>query len=101
MAINKGGYVKRYIEERSCNRFYSGKAINIKCSEGVCVNLRIQHQMSLRHIVIRGLVGLYNIFRYYPIKARFSKKKVIEPKMCASILSTTLSETFLILLRNE
>jgi hypothetical protein len=52
----------------------------------------------------RSPARLYSIFPHYLINDtifRGGKKKVIEHKICVLIVSTTLSETFLILRRNE
>ena len=46
-------------------------------------------------------VRLYNIFPQYVKKARFSRKKTIEHKICILIFPTSLSETFFILRRIE
>jgi len=48
-------YVWRNTEERSCSHCWSGKAISITHSECVIVALVIQHAVSMRHIVSRGL----------------------------------------------
>ena len=46
-------------------------------------------------------VRLYYIFPHYPINGTIFRKKVIEHKMRVLIISTTLSETFLIVGRTE
>ena len=50
-------YVKRDIEELSCNHYCRGKAVSITYSECVFVTLDIQHKMDMRHFVISGLSG--------------------------------------------
>ena len=42
-------------------------------------------------------IGLYNTFPHFLKKAIFSKKKIIEHKMCVLISLQLLSETFFIL----
>ena len=55
--------------------------------------------------VIRGLSAVaypaVNSFSHYLIKGTIFGKKVTEHKKCVLIFSATLSETFLILRRNE
>jgi len=46
-------------------------------------------------------VWLYHIFPHYLVNVTIFWKKVIQHKMCVLIFSTTLSETFLILKKNE
>jgi len=50
-------YLYRNTEERSCNHYCSGKAINITYCECVSVSvvLVIQHAMRMRHIVLCAL----------------------------------------------
>jgi hypothetical protein len=60
-------YVNRNIEERSCNRCCSGKAINITKSERVFVAVHIQQAKRMRRIVICGLSGSTKFFLLYLI----------------------------------
>jgi len=57
--------------------------------------------MHMYHIVICGPSGCTIFFQIISQTARFSKKKVIESKMCVLIFSTNLFETFLILRGTE
>ena len=55
----------------------------------VCVALRIQHAMRMRHIVIRGPFLLYNIFPYYLINGTIfggEGGEITEHKMCFEFL---------------
>jgi hypothetical protein len=69
--------------------------MNITYSECVFVDLGIQHEMRMIHIVICILSGSTEFFHIISQKARISKK-IIENKMCFDFLYN-LSETFLIL----
>ena len=83
-------YVKRNIEALSCNHCAGGRAISNTYSECVFVALGIQHATRLRHIVIRGLPGSYNIFPRFLINGKiFEKKKLLNKKICVLIFSTT------------
>jgi hypothetical protein len=53
-------------DARSRNHWCGGKAKSITYFERVTVGLGIQHAMSMRHIVICGLSGVYKIFPFYP-----------------------------------
>jgi hypothetical protein len=52
---NTDSLLLKDIEERLRNRCCSGEAINITYSEGVFVDLVIQHAILMPHIVICGL----------------------------------------------
>jgi len=54
----------------------------------------------MRHTVIYGLPGLYNIFPHYLINGTTLENTLLKKK-CVLISSTTFSETFLILRRTE
>ena len=60
----------------------------------------IQHAMRMRHTVICGLYRSTILSYIFWKKARFSKKKLLNTK-CVSWFSLPLSETLLILRRNE
>jgi hypothetical protein len=79
-------HVKRNIKARSQNHFYSGKAINITQSEGVCLQAVIQHAIRMLHIVICGL-SISTVFSTLSHKGYdFRKKKVVGLKMCFDFL---------------
>jgi hypothetical protein len=65
------------------------------------VALVIQHAMHMHHIVIRGLPHSAIFFHIILHMARYSKKKVIENKMCFDFLYIFFSETLLILRRTD
>jgi len=62
--------------------------MSITDSESVFVVLGTQRAMRSRHIVVCGPSRFYYSFPHFLIKARFSKKKVFEHKMCVLIFST-------------
>jgi hypothetical protein len=68
-----------------------------------CVALGIQHAMRMRHIVHLWPSPLYNISPHYLINGTiFEKKKRSPNTKCVFLFSLQiLSETFLILRRNE
>jgi hypothetical protein len=93
-------YVLRNNEAHSRNHCWSGKSISITYSDCVFVAYVIQHAMCMCHIVIYGLPDC-KIFFHISQTARFSKKKVIEHKMCVLIFSAILCETFIIISGTE
>ena len=77
-----------------------GKAIIIAYSECVSVALVIQHAMCMCRVILFYVACL--ALPYFPTlshKRHDLQKKVFEHTTCVLILSTTLSETFLILRR--
>jgi hypothetical protein len=74
-------YVQHSIEERSCNRCCSVKAMNITQSVFVIVALGIQHAMHMRHIVINCLSRSTILLHFISYTVRFAKKNVIKHKM--------------------
>jgi hypothetical protein len=70
-------YVQYNIEARSCTHCCSEKAVSITYYGSVLINLRIQHAMRMRHIVICGLFWLSSVY----IKCVF--------RVCLQILSHT------------
>ena len=91
---------KRHTEALSCSHRYSGKAISNTYSEYVSLALVIQHAMCMRHILICCLSGS-TIFPTFPHQRHCFIKNVTEYKMCVWFSLQLLSETFLILRRNE
>ena len=88
---------KRNTGARSRNHSCRGKAIRITYSECVYVALVIQHAMRMRRMIFSSVdCPACYIFAQYLINGTILHIK------CVSILSTTsFSETFLILRRNE
>jgi len=67
----------------------------------VCVcSLGTHHAMRMRHIAICGLSDC-TIFLVFTNTPRFSKKEVTERKICVVVFLELLSETSLIVRRNE
>ena len=79
------------------------KAMSITYSESMSVALCIQHAMPMRHIVICALPRATIFFYIISWKARFSekRKKLLNIKRVFWFSLQILSETFLILGRNE
>jgi len=67
----------------------------------VCVTLVIQHAVRMRRIGTCGLPRSTIRFAYYLINSTIFENKVTEHKMCIRFPLQLLSETFLILRRNE
>ena len=83
-------YVWRNNETCSCNQFCGGTAIGTTYCECVC---SLRYSACNAHAPYCHLwpVQFYNVFSPHIISqiARFSKKKIIEHKMCVLIFSTT------------
>ena len=81
-------------EVRARNQCYRGEAISIAHSECVIVALIIQHAKRMHRItrilVIRFVFGSNIFLHIISKKAQFSgKKKLLDIKLCVSILSMT------------
>ena len=79
-----------------------GKIISIAYSEFVFVVLAIQQAKHMGHIILSSVAipALREFFTLSPTRHDF-RRNFTERKMCILILSTNLSETFLILRRNQ
>ena len=77
------------------------KVTNITYSDSLFVALVIQHTARMYRIVICGLPDCAIFVHIISQSLDFRKKKKIVHEMRVFILSTILSETFLILCRNE
>ena len=73
------------------------KTMSVTNDECVFIALVIQHAMRMRHTVICGRSGCTTFF--YISNKRYKKK--IKHKMRVLICSANMTETFLILRRNE
>jgi len=80
------------------NNFFRENVKSITYSKYVPVVLGMQQAMRMRHIVICGLSDLSYFATLSPKRHDF-RKKVIEHNMCVMVVSTNLSQTFLILRR--
>jgi hypothetical protein len=92
-------YIWRNTAVHLCNHSCSRKAINITYSDGVC---SLRYPVWTVHAPYCYLqpVHLYFIFPHYLIDGKIFEKIYLEQN-CVLIFFTILSETFLILRRNE
>ena len=86
---------------RSCNHCCSGKATSITYLYWIFVALCIKHAMSMRHFVICDMAGSTIFVHIILQTAGFSIKKSHWTYNVLWCSLQTLSETFLILRRNE
>jgi hypothetical protein len=70
-------YVSRDTEALSCRLGYGGIALSITYVECAFVVLGIEHELSMRNIVICGLFGSSIFFH---IILRFSKNKLLNTR---------------------
>ena len=92
---------KRNNEARSCNHCCSGTTISITHCACVC---SLSYPACNAHVPYCHLLSarIYSIFPHGLINCTIFEKKInFEYKLCLLILSTNLSETFLILRRTE
>ena len=90
---NWGAFVQQLLHQKIKGFIYS------KCPSAA---LFIQHAKRMRHIILSTVVcpALPNFFTLFPKRHNFRKKK-IEHRICVLISRHILSETFLIVTRNE
>ena len=77
-------YAQRKFEACSCN--HCSGAICITYNVSMSVSLGIQHAMRERQIVICGLPGCIIFFYIISKMARFSKKKLLNIKLCVDFI---------------
>ena len=91
----------RNIEARSCSRCCSTKAISVSYSEYVFIAFRIQHAMRMPPLCHLCPLRLYNIFPHYLTNGTIFGKRLLNIKCVFWFSVQLLSETFLIVRRNE
>jgi hypothetical protein len=102
---NKTGNICMYnIEARSCNNCFSGEAISITYSECVVCVFSLSNSESNMYAPYCYLwsATLYIIFKHYLTNGKIFKKKYLLDTKCVFWFSLQLlSETLLILRRND
>ena len=92
---------QRNIEKRSCSLICCGKAVTITYSALVFVALVTQLSMNMYHAFFGGLFGSTIFFPYYLINGTIFENPLLKIKCVFCFSLQLLSETFLILRRNE
>ena len=94
-------YVYRKNEAHSCNNGFSGKSRNITHPECVFLDFGVHHAMQMRQIVVMWPACLHSIFPHYLINGIIFQIQISKVKHEFWFPLKLLSETFLILRRND